>query len=509
MKPITLVLMLGLIFSIGSVNAQEFRFPSKVRVEGNRSYTYEALEAQEKRDANPRTIVNISDEEYKSRVQAISGEIPMQFNNLIKSHVKAHVTRRRASTEKVVSRSMVYFPIFEETFRRHHMPTDLKYLAIVESTLNPRAVSPVGATGLWQFMKPTGKQYGLRITSQVDERRDPHAATDAAARYLSDLYNRYGDWNLAIAAYNCGPGRINGAVKKAGKSDYWVASKYLPKETRNYVPAFIGVAYAMNYYHLHNIYPEHPEYDLQIIDKIRVFDKVTFKQMSQITGITEEAIRFMNPALKQNYVPKNAKGHIVSLPLTVMAEFRVAVTNTAPVVFGAPSLISYEEKITPSYTTAENVAKTVTAKAAPARNNTAAIYRVKRGDNLAKIAKRYDCSVNELKRWNNIKGSLLQIGQQLVVGENGKAEDIYTAPTKVTKSTNTVVASTTSSSSTVARANSIANSKSTSVHKVKRGETLWGIASKNKVKVQDILKANNMTANQKIEPGMQLVLPVK
>lgn len=504
MRLFTLVFTLSLVFIIGSLQAQEFRFPSKVRVEGNRSYTYEALEAQQKRADNPRTIVNISDEEYKSRVESISGEIPMKFNALVKSHVKAYVTRRRSSTEKVVGRSMVYFPIFEETFRRHNMPTDLKYLAIVESTLNPRAVSPVGATGLWQFMKPTGKQYGLRITGQVDERRDPHAATDAAARYLSDLYSRYGDWNLAIASYNCGPGRTNGAVKKAGKSDYWAASRFLPKETRNYVPAFIGVAYAMNYYHLHNIYPEHPEYDLQIIDKIRVFDKVTFNEISQITGITVEAIRFMNPALNQNYVPKNSKGHIVSLPLTVMAEFRAAIQNTAPVVFGSSSLITYEEKTTSPYVSSQNVAKSPTPKTSYS-NSATSIYRVKRGDNLAKIAKRYHCSVNDLKKWNNIKGSLLQVGQQLVLQDNGRAEDIYTAPKTVnTPSASVATKSTTTSTS---RASSIANTKSKTLHKVKRGETLWGIAAKNKVKVQDILNANNMTANEKIEPGMQLVIP--
>lgn len=498
MRAITLVLLLSAIFSVNSVQAQEFRFPSKVRIEGNKSYTYEALEAQEKRAESPRTVVNITDEEYKQRVEALSGEITMHFNALVKSHVKAHVTRRRTSTELVVARSMVYFPIFEETFRRHNMPTDLKYLAIVESTLNPRAVSPVGATGLWQFMKPTGKEYGLRINDQIDERRDPHAATDAAARYLSDLYNRYGDWNMAIAAYNCGPGRVNQAVKDSGKSDYWEAAPYLPKETRNYVPAFIGVAYAMNYYHLHNIYPEHPEYDLQILDKIRVFDKISFSRISEVTGITEEAIRFMNPAFNQDYVPSSREGYIVSLPLTVMAEFRAAVPNTAPVVFGTPALITYEEQVT--------AAPAVIAKAsAPVTyqyEQTERIYKVRKGDNLGKIANENNCSVRDLKEWNNIKGSVLQIGQQLVIKEKTMVEDAYS---KGLDDDNQPPAVTTSKS--LGSPALASKTQDVRLHKVQRGESLWSIATKNKVKVQDILTANNLKANQKIEPGMQLIIP--
>ncbi|MFT6149362.1 MAG: membrane-bound lytic murein transglycosylase D [Saprospiraceae bacterium] len=499
MKPITLVLLLGLIFSIGSVQAQEFRFPSKVRVEGNKSYTYEALEAQEKRAENPRTVVNISDEMYKQRVEGLSGEIEMHFNSLIKSHVKAYVTRRRASTEKIISRSMVYFPIFEETFRRHNMPTDLKYLAIVESALNPRAVSPVGATGLWQFMKPTGKEYGLRINSQLDERRDPHAATDAAARYLSDLYNRYGDWNMAIAAYNCGPGRVNQAVKKSGDTDYWVASKFMPKETRNYVPAFIGVAYAMNYYHLHNIYPEHPEYDLQILDKIRVFDKVTFKQISEITGVTMEAIRFMNPAFNNSYIPANKKGYILSLPLTVMAEFRAAVPNTTLVAFGTPALITYEQQVTATPSTIVSTADPVTYQ----YEQTERIYDVKRGDNLGKIAKQNSCSVSNLREWNNIKGSLLQIGQQLVIKEKKIVDKFYS------KGENGIGQATSPATTSKSLGSPATETKTQNLtfHKVKRGESLWSIAKKSKSNIQDIRIANNLKLNQKIEPGMRLVLP--
>jgi len=485
------VLIMSLLFiTNNTTQAQGFRFPTKVRTEGNPSYTYEALEAQENRAKMPRTIVQTSDEEYRNRVEHITDEIPMKFTNLVKSHVKAHVTRRRSSTEKIIKRSMVYFPIFEETFTRHNMPTDLKYLSIVESALNPRAVSPVGATGLWQFMKPTGQQYKLKINSQVDERRDPYAATDAAARYLADLYERYNDWNLAIAAYNCGPGRIDKAVRRSGKSDYWASCKYLPKETQNYVPAFIGVAYAMNYYHLHNIYPEHPQYELQILDKIRVFDRVSFSKISKVTGLTKEAIRFLNPALNQNYVPSSRKGHIVCLPLTVMASFRAAVSNTEPVIFGSPAIQRYETEFA-------QVGLSTSTTFRYEENKS--IYTVRRGDNLGKIAKKYNCSVSDLRTWNNIKGSLLQIGQQLVIVEKTRVKEQVAPSPRAPQNSNS------------AKMDIIAlapvRTQDIKHYKVKRGESLWSIASKNHVKVKDLLNANNLKSTQKIEPGMQLVIP--
>jgi membrane-bound lytic murein transglycosylase D len=489
----TLVLIMSLIFVSNNITqAQGFRFPAKVRTEGSISFTYEALEAQENRAKMPRTVVQTSDEEYRNRVEHITDEIPMKFTNLVKSHVKAHVNRRRSSTEKIIKRSMVYFPIFEETFIRHNMPTDLKYLSIVESALNPRAVSPVGATGLWQFMKPTGQQYKLRINSQIDERRDPYAATDAAARYLSDLYERYNDWNLAIAAYNCGPGRINKAVKKSGQSDYWASCKYLPKETQNYVPAFIGVAYAMNYYHLHNIYPEHPQYELQILDKIRVFDKVSFKEISEVTGLTQETVRFLNPALNQSYVPASKKGHIVCLPLTVMASFRAIVSNTEPVIFGSPRIQRYETEFAQVGISTMNTFR---------YEENRSIYTVQKGDNLGKIANRYNVSISNLRTWNNIKGSLLQVGQQLVIVEKFRVKE-QVAPKPTTPQ---------NSNSTNAPIVALAPNRTQEVkhYKVKRGESLWSIASKNHVKVQEILNANKLKNSQKIEPGMQLIIPTK
>ena len=341
-------------------------------------------------------------------------------------------------------------------------------------------------------MKPTGQQYKVRINSQIDERRDPYAATDAAARYLSDLYERYNDWNLAIAAYNCGPGRINKAVKKSGQSDYWASCKYLPKETQNYVPAFIGVAYAMNYYHLHNIYPEHPQYELQILDKIRVFDKVSFKEISEVTGLTQETVRFLNPALNQSYVPASKKGHIVCLPLTVMASFRAIVSNTEPVIFGSPRIQRYETEFAQVGISTMNTFR---------YEENRSIYTVQKGDNLGKIANRYNVSISNLRTWNNIKGSLLQVGQQLVIVEKFRVKE-QVAPKPTTPQ---------NSNSTNAPIVALAPNRTQEVkhYKVKRGESLWSIASKNHVKVQEILNANKLKNSQKIEPGMQLIIPTK
>jgi membrane-bound lytic murein transglycosylase D len=489
-----------LVFS--SIQAQEFSFPSSVRVGGSRSYTYEALEALKKREESPRTVVNFTDDEYARRVQAMSNEIPMKFTELVKSYVKAYVTRRRANTEEMVSRSMVYFPIFEETFQRNGVPSELKYLAIVESSLNPRAVSPAGATGIWQFMAPTAKQYKLKITRTIDERRDPYASTHAAAQYLADLYERYGDWNLAIASYNCGPGRVNKALEQAGTSNYWAAASYMPTETRNYVPAFIGVAYAMNYYHEHNIYPEHPEYDLQITDKVYVHDNVSFSQISKITGVTEEAIRFLNPALNQNYIPESKEGHIFTLPLTVMASLRASV-KTSYVDFAERGTTTYEEAYMVTKPAPVDYEPPTPAPAPPppvakaeSSNKKEVVHYVKRGENLGTIAEKYNCSVADLRKWNDMKGSLLQVGQKIVIGE-AKNPEPATPPVKVT---------TPKTKTAKAFDNASAKGKT---HTIQRGETLMGIATKNGVSLAEILKVNGLNANDKIQPGMELIIPTK
>ena len=385
-----------------------------------KTYTLEALEAKKRKEAGDKSIPVTTDAQFKERIEKISNQFPMRFNNLVKSHIRAYTERRRNSTATIIGRSAIYFPIFETSLMRHHVPTDLKYLSIVESALDPTATSPAGAKGLWQFMKGTGKQYNLRISKYVDERSDPQMSSDAAAKYLKDLYEIYGDWALSIAAYNCGPGRVNSAVKKAGKSDYWSVMKYLPKETRNYVPAFIAVAYTLNYYHLHNIYPEFPEYDLQVTENVKVYKKTMLNEVAKISDTDIATVKFLNPSYKYNFIPASKTGYVLTLPMSKMTAYRAAHPEAKPLYFNP----TYEEP-----TEAKPYLASTTVDDAPIKvekkveyKQVKKIYKVRKGDNLGKISSKKGVSVSQLRKWNKLKGSLLYVNQKLVYYEMERVE---------------------------------------------------------------------------------------
>ncbi|MGB0863465.1 MAG: transglycosylase SLT domain-containing protein [Saprospiraceae bacterium] len=465
--------------------------------EGNTTYTLDALNQQlegkegKKKKAAP---VAVTDAELKDRLDKLSYQVPMKFNRLVKAHIKAAIERRRSSTETIIGRSAIYFPIFENALIRHGVPTDLKYLAMVESALNASATSPVGAAGLWQFMRGTGRQYNLRITKYVDERNDPYMSSDAAARYLQDLYERYNDWPLAIAAYNCGPGRVNKAIKKASSSDYWQIIRYLPKETRNYVPAFIAAAYASNYYHLHDLSPEFPEYELQVTEKMRVFKKMTFKEIAKATETDIKTIKFLNPSYKQNFIPSSRNGYLIILPLSKMTAFRDYAPNAKPMYFASSSIGDGEAKLTSIYSSNSPTVK---------YEQVQTTYRVKRGDNLGKIARKHGVRVRELRKWNKLKSSLLQINQKLIVFETKIVEE---APAAISID-NT---STPSNSSHPLQAD-IAPKKvktgKTSQYDVRRGDTLLKISMKySDISIQDLMQWNNIKNHNDLHPGMQLVI---
>ena len=402
MKQSFTYLMLVLLLTSGvSLFAQE-----------TKTYTLEALEAKQRKEAGDHSIPVTTDAQFKERIEKISTNFPMRFNNLVKSHIKAYTERRRRSTATIIGRSAIYFPIFETSLMRHHIPTDLKYLSIVESALDPRATSSAGAKGLWQFMKGTGKQYNLRISKYVDERSDPQMSSDAAATYLKDLYEIYGDWALSIAAYNCGPGRVNSAVRKAGKSDYWSVMKYLPKETRNYVPAFIAVAYTMNYYHLHNIYPEFPEYDLQVTENVKIHKKATFREIAKMSDTDFKTVKFLNPSYKLDFIPASKVGYVLTLPMSKMPAYRVANPDAQPLYF-APM---YEEGVEgQAYLASTTVdGASITSGTRVEYKQVEKLYIVQKGDNLGKIANKQNVSVSQLRKWNKLKGSLLFVNQKLV-----------------------------------------------------------------------------------------------
>jgi membrane-bound lytic murein transglycosylase D len=272
---------------------------------------------------NPEKGVPVyNEEEVMARIEAMDQSfIETKYEDVVKGYIKGYVVRSRRNAEIILGRSATYFPIFEKYLKAYNLPDVLKYLAVVESALNPHAVSVVGAGGLWQFMPATGKSYGLVINQEVDERTDIIKSTEAAMKHLSSLYDRYEDWALALAAYNSGAGRVNRAIKRSGSKDFWKLRKYLPRETRNYVPAFIAAVYLAQHYDKHNLEPQFPSLDLQVTESVKLYNFVSFFRIAQITGQPMEVIRKLNPLYLKDFIPANAKGNHLILPKRSMPSF--------------------------------------------------------------------------------------------------------------------------------------------------------------------------------------------
>jgi len=266
-------------------------------------------------EANHATINTVvSDDELRLRVSNLSSDIEMKYNRKIGNYIRTYIHNQGGCTNALLGRVTNYFPIIEAEIRKRKLPDELKVLAIIESSLRPTVRSRVGAVGMWQFMQGTGKQYGLTINHSVDERRDALRSSEAAMDYLLDLNKRFGDWTLALAAYNCGPGRVSKAIRSSGGSTFWEIQAYLPKETREYVPKFIAALYIMNYYYMHDLSASKPKLDLQTTSLTKVYKKMSFSDISSKTGISTELIRKMNPAFIQHYIPENLKGYNLLLP---------------------------------------------------------------------------------------------------------------------------------------------------------------------------------------------------
>ena len=398
--------------------------------------------------------------------------IELTYNNAVKNYINAYAKNRRGVASRVLGLAEVYFPLFEEYLDKYDMPLELKYLAVVESALNPTANSRAGAKGLWQFMYGTGKMYDLKVNSLVDDRFDPIKATDAACRHLKDLYDIYGNWSLAMAAYNSGAGNVNKAIRRAGGTkSYWAVWPFLPRETRGYVPAFIAVAYIMNYAPEYNIYPVHPGIFHQQIDTVIVNDVLSFDQISEFLGISEEELKFLNPAYKVGIIPSTKdKKYILRLPFNYVGNF----------VEHEQDLYAFKSK-----KGMEKEKLLAEIKKAQERN----IHVVRSGENLGLIAQRYRCSVNNLKSWNNLRSNTIYPGQKLVVYAPG-----YSASTS--KST-----STPSSSD---KPKDVSNLEQ-GYHTVKNGENLGLIAKKYNCSVTDLKSWNKLSGNT-IQPNQKLIV---
>ena len=416
---------------------------------------------------------NIPDEVYMERLNRINSFIPLSYNSVVRNHIIYYTEKMPSKAAQILGLSAYYLPQFEEIFDYYGLPKELKAMAIIESALNPVAVSRAKAKGMWQFMYRTALQYNLKINSYIDERLDPIASAHAAAKYLRDSYTIFGDWFLAISSYNCGVGNVNKAIRRAGSRDFWKIYPYLPRETRGYVPSFIAALYMLEYYKEHNMQPAQLNMPAHV-DTFKVHKNLHFEQISAVVGIPMDDLKNHNPQYIQNIIPGNSGEQVLQLPYNY--------TNTF--IEKEKEVYSYKDSIYFNPITRESIKQN--ASLASGGNQT---HTVKRGETLGHIAMKYHVSVKNLMKWNNLTSkSVLRVGQKIKIYGGTPA-----------------VSSSGSSSKSQGGSASTTKSGGYEWYTIKKGDTLLGIAYKfNGVSMNDILRLNGLTKNSKIYPGRKI-----
>lgn len=346
-----------------------------------------------------------TDSVYISRLAHIPTTVELPYNDIVRKCIDQYMSKQRKQVSYILGAANFYVPLFEEALDANNIPLEFKYLPIIESALNPQSSSPSGASGLWQLMIGTGKKYGLETNTLVDERKDPIKSTWAAAQYLKELYTIYNDWNLVIAAYNCGPGNLNKAIKRANNSkDYWEIYNYLPQQTRGFVPAFIAINYVMNYYCEHKIVPMEAELSMNT-DTIEVTKKVHFEQIASVCGISIDQLKSLNPQYKLNIIPGDCSPCTLRMPrnfISIFIEKQDSIFNHR-----TEELFTKRETVTPTETVITPKQVRVKAKAK--------YHRVSRGETLSEIADKYGVTVSQLKKWNRIKKNKIARGKRIKI----------------------------------------------------------------------------------------------
>ena len=445
---------------------------------------------------------SVTDKEYLQRLADMNSFITLPFNETVRNYIILYSEKMPTKMSSMLALSQYYFPIFEEIFDRYGLPKELKYMAVIESAFNPVAVSRAGAKGMWQFMYNTAKMYGLTINSFVDERLDPVKSADAAARYMRDAYRIFGDWNLAISSYNCGSGNVNKAMRRSGSREFWPVYNYLPRETRGYVPAFVGAMYAFTYYREHGLVPETDSMPVQV-DTFHIRRMLHFQQVSALTGVSVEMLKKLNPQYVHDIVPGTAKEeYVLRLPYQYTSKF----------IENEDSVYAYNAKEYFSPATLQNIA--VSGSASSQR----IAYKVKSGDYLGRIASRYHVTVKQIMEWNHLRNTNLRVGQVLYIyGKfNGPVAQSSGASSKSSAASSSkgsassdgaTLASSKGSAATPPPADSAAEGTYT-VYVVKSGDSLYRISQDYPgVSADDIMKFNGIGTD--IRPGMKLKIPKK
>lgn len=423
---------------------------------------------------------DIPDDIIIENIRRMNSAVQIPYNQIVKNHIIFYTQKIPNKSATILGLCSYYMPLFEEVFDSYDLPKELCCLAIIESALNPFAVSRAKAKGPWQFMLTTAKIYGLEVNSYVDERFDPEKSAHAAARYLRDAYAIFGDWALAISSYNCGSGNVNKAIRKAGGSkNFWDIYEYLPRETRGYMPAFVGALYLTHYYKNYNIVPEKISLPPHV-DTFRIHKNLHFEQIADNMDISVEELRVLNPQYIQDIIPASNEGYILKLPYNYTLPF----VDKEKEIYAYKDSIYFNPILYSKY-------KELTTGGASSLGQQKLVHKVKKGQTLGSIARRYGVTVAQLKKWNNLKSNNVRIGQNLAIYKGGKAPSSTSA-------------SNSSSSSSKSVASKGKTTSGTKNYTVRKGDTLYGIARKHGMSLNDLLKMNGLTTKSKIYPGKKI-----